>query len=75
MKPLFDPSSGDLERLILSFERQGWLVLRNEKYWTARCSCESKHWKLVQVSPRARNYGNNVRRKLRRDTCWMGALV
>lgn len=74
MDPRRDPRD-DIETLILSFERQGWVVMRGETYYKARCACESKHWKLVHVRSRASSYGTNVRRKLRRDTCWVGALA
>lgn len=60
----------ELEAILRSLEDQDWRVDRRGGYYVCKCPCPAKHMKTVKLTPNRSRYEINLRRVLRRDTCW-----
>jgi hypothetical protein len=62
----------DVEALIRSLERQGWIVEKGRKYYKAKCwpPCVNRCYKTVKLTPSDPNYLRNLRGWFKRSGCW-----
>ncbi|GAA4574420.1 hypothetical protein GCM10023193_70630 [Planotetraspora kaengkrachanensis] len=64
----------EIRKLLEEAEDQGWEVKPppGRGYWKIMCPCADKHWSTVKISPSNPKYLNELRKKLKRETCWKG---
>lgn len=60
----------ELEAILVDAERQGWRVVRANKF-KMYCPCPEKHMATIALTPSGSNYAVNRRNALDRDTCWV----
>ncbi|GGK61028.1 hypothetical protein Sme01_02640 [Sphaerisporangium melleum] len=62
----------EIRKLLDEAEDQEWEVVppTGRGYWKIKCPCDDKHWSTVKISPSNPNYLKELRKKLKRETCW-----
>ena len=63
-------STNEIESVLREAERKGWRIDGGgNSYFKMKCPCPNKHLKTVHLTPQ-QNYAKNLRRYLKRQTCW-----